>query len=276
MGLLDNLFGKKGKSSASKAGSITPSPSPQKLPPMQPAPPIPSPISAAPQPSYGLADETRWVNYAMSLFSQGYGEAEVRSALLSNGLDANEIDRIMTKVMRQVVTSRDSYSPAEYSAPQPFSGEDEGVFDLTPMRSGNEENVSGGSEYYEDYDEDLSFMEEVSSLIESTINEKLEVVNDRMEEIMSRLENLERNLNALSSKFEETVKTLEEKDREIENELNDLKDKLAKFDPRVKSLEDAFKDIVPNLVDNVREVRELVMEIKHKEEVKKHRKLREI
>ncbi len=274
MGILDSLFGK-GKSNKKKQLSAVEFGGVSSVPSLEyGGVPFPSQSQTGASTQYPgnytqPFDEMHWINYVFSLFSQGYGEEEVRNALISQGLTPLDADRILTRVLKQgVMDSSGGISPptteSNFSSYE-LSGENN-VFDLTPIGSSAQSDSADDPE--SDYYDNTEWVEEIYNMVENVVNEKLDAFNEKIETLISRIDSLEMTLNALNNRFEETKKSFEEVHEKLDTEIKNLKESISKLDPRVKSLEDAFKDIVPNLVDSVRESKEMVVELKRRLEEK--------
>ena len=100
--------------------------------------------------------------------------------------------------------------------------------------------------------------ESVYEVVESVVSERMNSLKSEMKEINDQLKSIQQ----IISEFKATVQEQDEARRKelgsAHEKIKDATVHVVELEPRVSGLEKAFKDIVPNLVDSVREVKELV------------------
>jgi len=100
--------------------------------------------------------------------------------------------------------------------------------------------------------------ESVYEIVESVVSERINSLKSEMKEINDQLKSIQQ----IISEFKGTVQEQDEARRKelgsAHEKIKDATVHVVELEPRVSGLEKAFKDIVPNLVDSVREVKELV------------------
>ncbi len=216
-----------------------------------------------------LLKEQRYVNYATDLFSRGYTEAQVIDALKREGLSFDEIDRVVNAALKEKVSGEPSTPPLEDNfvqsgeAPKAYDPVNYGNYgyvfqensedDITPIGQGTGNVLASESS-------ELLTLDEIESLIETAIEEKMKEMNELINNLADKIEELERRINVISASVEDEISKSKENLETISGDMRELKDTISKLEPRLNSLEKAFKDIIPNLVDSVREVKELVHE----------------
>ncbi len=236
--------------------------------------PPPSPDTGYPQHRGALAREQRFIDYANELFSKGYSEAQVVDVLRREGLNFDEIDRIISSALRMRVSGEPSMPAAQQEYTQlsanpqfdqqfyntgtyPDDFQESNESDITPLGQGTGGVLaSEGSEFIT--------MDEIEGFVETTVEEKMREMDEIINQFADKVEELERRINAVSASLEDEISKIKENLETISGDMRDTKDTLSQLEPRLNSLEKAFKDIVPNLVDSVREVKEMVHELESK------------
>ncbi len=227
-----------------------------------------------------LLREQRYVGYAEDLFSKGYSEAQVIDSLKREGLSFDEIDSIISKALKSKVSGESADPGFNYqegketlqpdmrssSDPMNFGTEEFGI------QAGGEETITpigqGTGGLLASESQEILSLDEVESLVETMIEDKMKEINELITGLADKIEELERKINMVSSSVEDEISRSREGLETFSGDLRELKDTISKIEPRLNSLEKAFKDIVPNLVDSVREVKEIVHDFENR--MKRH------
>ena len=100
--------------------------------------------------------------------------------------------------------------------------------------------------------------ESVYEVVESVVSERITSLRSEMKETNDQLKSIQQ----IISEFKAIVQEQDDARRKelgaAHEKIKDASVRVMEIEPRVSGLEKAFKDIVPNLVDSVREIKELV------------------
>ncbi|MFH1127070.1 MAG: hypothetical protein ABIG84_07350 [archaeon] len=99
--------------------------------------------------------------------------------------------------------------------------------------------------------------ENVYEVVESVVNERVNSLKVEIKEINAQIKSIQQ----IISEFKSEVHGQQDERRKeaglIHEKIKENTTKIIDMEPRVAGLERAFKDIVPNLVDSVREIKEI-------------------
>lgn len=222
-----------------------------------------------------------------NLFDQGYSEDEIRQEL-EGQYSENELQNAINQAVKSSATSQNSNGPEPMT---PYQGGDENVspmdegFSDEPSpgpadnqgpdmemnsqkpgagpqpsqtsqapQGGQNMNMSGGQGQQEESD--------VEELIETIVAENFERVEKEFENAYKEIDDMKETLQDL----EERVSELEVRDDEDQTQfiqkMDDIENDINEYQSRIGGLEKAFQQVLPSLVDNVRDLTQLVQEIK--------------
>lgn len=99
---------------------------------------------------------------------------------------------------------------------------------------------------------------ETEAVVEEMIEERFSEVVNRFSAVDDRIKKVDERALTLNVQISDLNKQLREAQDALRLNIDGVNVKISDLEPRIASLEKAFKDIIPNLVDTVREVRELV------------------
>lgn len=220
-----------------------------------------------------------------NLFDQGYSEEEIRQELQGQ-YSEDELQNAINQAVKSSATSQDNDGPQPMT---PYQGGnentspmDEGYSDNNPEASqenmgGQGENamqepvnnnqpqnpdpapqqpVQGGNQSANQGQTD------VEELIETIVAENFQKVEQEFENAYSDIDEMQETLQDL----EERVAELEVRDDEDQTQfiqkMDDIENDINEYQSRIGGLEKAFQQVLPSLVDNVRDLTQLVQEIK--------------
>ncbi len=194
---------------------------------------------AGPDQGYGPEGSEQYPPYGNDLQSQAPPQGSYGDQYLND--DLNNLDQADFQVDRKpnVFTDSTNRAPLGMEQAQGLS---------MPEEEGKQSQQGFG-----DMDR-----ESVYEIVESVVSERMNSVKSEMKEINDQIKSIQQ----IISEFKATVQEQDEARRKelgsAHEKIKDASVHVVELEPRVSGLEKAFKDIVPNLVDSVREVKELV------------------
>ncbi len=231
------------------------------------------------------------------LTAKGLAESEIIRTLKDEGYSFKEIDDALNESVRNEVTGAPSAMagppPGEVfaagqdmgGAPVPsqqeqyqnqdlamidqqdadFSQKQQAFTDSTnitpvggPPRPGGISMPEEGGAGQQQQDVDDSEREKIYEIVESVVNERVNSLRSEMKEIGAQIKGIQQIIGELKSDVQEKEDARRKEMGSAHESIKENATKIIDMEPRVAGLERAFKDIVPNLVDSVREVKELV------------------
>lgn len=223
-----------------------------------------------------------------NLFNQGYSEEEIRQELQGQ-YSEDELQNAINQAVKNSATS-------QQDGPQPMTPYQGGDEEVSPMDEGfsNNDNSApepdmnsgnpGDSMQNEMNPEPAPQPEpqqqpiqqqgqqsesqasrqsgDVEELIETIVAENFERVEKEFENAYSEIDELKENV----SELQERVHDLEVRDDEDQTQfiekMDEIENDINEYQSRIGGLEKAFQQVLPSLVDNVRDLTQLVQEIK--------------
>lgn len=218
-----------------------------------------------------------------NLFDQGYSEEEVRQELQGQ-YSENELQNAINQAVKSSATSQEE-------GPQPMSPYQGGDENVSPMDEGFADDEPQGPENNPPQQDappmDGSGMEsqpqsaqpapqqpqlqdadqagqsnDIEELIETIVAENFEKVEKEFENVYSEVDTMQEKIQDL----EERVHDLEVRDDEDQTQfiekMDEIENDINEYQSRIGGLEKAFQQVLPSLVDNVRDLTQLVQEIK--------------
>ncbi|NOR85239.1 hypothetical protein GQ473_03915 [archaeon] len=208
-----------------------------------------------------------------AMTKNGLSEAEIIQILKEEGYDFNKIDEALNTILKTTVTgevppinqiqqnpntSENQMYGHDFTNEQEFGASKE---DFAPQNipTQNPKDIEANIKEINEYN---TQMEEIEDTVTALVDEKLGSIEDIKKDVETQFNSLTKELEQIKQQLsnEKTdTKTIENKEKEdtltINTKINDI-------EPRLKALEKAFKDIIPNLIDNVRDIRERLIEKK--------------
>jgi methyl-accepting chemotaxis protein len=188
--------------------------------------------------------------------TRGYSESEIIDTLQNEGYTFEQIDLALTEALKSGVEGDYTPSPQAQSIKKGFdfntqyNSTDDSFEDLSPISQGVSLSISPE----EMVDKKV---EQIEEMVESLIDEKIARVEEAVGNIKDAFYKFNENLGVLQQAMTELQKNIDNLNREFKEHNNAVDQRFEDFQPRINSLEKAFKDTVPNLVDSIREVREM-------------------
>jgi archaellum component FlaC len=103
---------------------------------------------------------------------------------------------------------------------------------------------------------------EVEELIETIVAENFQRVNAEFENVYEELDALGEKLENLDNRVHDLEIRDDEDQEQFVQKVEEMEDHIDNYQSRIGGLEKAFQQVLPNLVDNVRDLTQLVQEIK--------------
>lgn len=241
--------------------------------------------------NFGSAIETTIEN----MFDQGYSEDEIRQELKGQYSD-QEINQAINRIVRDSATSTGPQGSPEPMTP--YQEEQDGA--VSPMDEGYDEgpddqqgdDLQMPPQNNNPTQEQQDFMqqnppqnnapqrqaqgpkqapdassEEVEELIETIISEKFELVEKEFENVYEELDTFAEEIEELKQRVHDLEVRDDEDQREFIEKIDEVEEHIDRYDSRIGGLEKAFQQVLPSLVDNVRDLTNLVQELKQEKGV---------
>lgn len=209
-----------------------------------------------------------------NLFEQGYSEEEVRQELQGQ-YSREEIQGAINQAVKTSATSQDD-------GPQPmtpYQGENE---EVSPMDEGFNKEENPGQENMGPQDSmdaqpnppinqaqpmnqqtsSSNDMANVEELIETIVAENFERVENEFENVYSEIDEMKENLEEMEQRVHDLEVRDDEDETQVIQKMDDIEEDINEYQSRIGGLEKAFQQVLPSLVDNVRDLTQLVQEIK--------------
>lgn len=213
------------------------------------------------------------------MLAQGISESDIIAALKTEGYAFEQIDEALTRAAMEAAPPT-AVPPAAPQAPEavayapaapPISAAAPPAEFYTPPEA--REEVPRGEELLPlerppptAPAPEAARPEYSEELIEQLVAEKMSALESRFIDIDEKSRGAAARLDDLANRVTTLSKQIKETSEGLRRDLSDATAKISEVEPRIASLERAFKEIVPNLVDTVREVRELVIRARLKTE----------
>ncbi len=219
------------------------------------------------------------IEYAKQLFAQGYSEPQVVNELRRQGISFQTIDYVMKEILRNNVTSNQNFMENEnYDSfsfdmltPKIREISDQGYKDMEEeifKDYGEYSEESGIGE--EEYDYNWKDVDKLEEIVEAVLEDRLKYVLQKISELEIKIKNIESEFEETNDKIENIKKNHENDINSVKNSISDIIERIDKLEPKLNGFEKAFKDIVPDLVDEVKELKEIInLKIKRDEKMKK-------
>ncbi|MFB6292536.1 MAG: hypothetical protein ABEI58_04045 [Candidatus Nanohaloarchaea archaeon] len=199
-----------------------------------------------------------------NMFQQGYAEEEIKQELRGQ-YSPEEIDNAITNAVADTAGGG-----ANDGGPQPmtpYQGSDEAA---SPMDegygdSGNDDNSlepDTGALQDTGGESDGSIDPRVEELIETIVAENLDRVRVEFENVYEEIDEIREGVEDLEQRVHDLEVRDDEDQQEFVQKVDEMEDHLDSYQSRIGGLEKAFQQVLPSLVDNVRDLTELVQEIK--------------
>lgn len=214
------------------------------------------------------------------MFSQGYSESEIRDEL--GGQYAE--DEIQNAINRAVTSSAAGESnPGSSQGPEPmtpYQGSESAVSPMDEGYDGEEEpggtdsnggmNMGSANDMSMDapsgssppQQQDGGIDQNVEELVETIVAENFDRVENEFENAYSEIDELNERMEELEQRVHDLEVRDDEDQTQVIQKMDDLEQDFNEYQSRIGGLEKAFQQVLPSLVDNVRDLTNLVQEIK--------------
>ncbi|MFT4892287.1 MAG: hypothetical protein ACI8Z7_000054 [Candidatus Nanohaloarchaea archaeon] len=210
-----------------------------------------------------------------NLFEQGYSEGEVRQELQGQYSREEVQGAINQAVKTSATTQEDGPEPMT-----PYKGENK---EVSPMDEGFNENEQETEQEMNPQDmnsqpnpgmnqEPIGQQRSeppagqntgnVEELIETIVAENFERVEKEFENAYSEIDEMKEQINSLEERVNELEIRDDEDETQVIQKMDDIEEDINEYQSRIGGLEKAFQQVLPSLVDNVRDLTQLVQEIK--------------
>lgn len=223
-----------------------------------------------------------------NMFQQGYSEEEIRQELQGQYSD-QEIQRAVNQTVKNNATpsegpqAMDTYQSSDQPASPMDEGFDNGEQQNPPpppnqgdMQQPQQQQPSQGSQQMEplpqpgegDEQDSGPVDQRVEELIETVVAENFQRVTAEFENVYSELDLLEEEVEDLDERIHELEIRDDEDQQQFVQKVEEMEEHIDSYQSRIGGLEKAFQQVLPNLVDNVRDLTQLVQEIKQEKGIK--------
>lgn len=153
---------------------------------------------------------------------------------------------------------------AGYSGYEEQGGYQEESYSREPDRR---QNVETGEDFEEEYEDDewapdIGLSSDEEALIETIIEEKLIDIEDEFDELYKELDSLIERIEKVEMKVHDLETRRDEDEKEFVQKVNNIEEYMEESHSRIGGLEKAFQQTLPSLVENVRDLTDLVQDMK--------------
>lgn len=236
-----------------------------------------------------------------NMFDQGYSEEEIKSELQGQ-YSSNEV----TQAINRVVTSSATGGNSNSDGPEPmtpYQGDEDAV---SPMDEGYSQDGENGGDNSMEMDNSLNQNNDqnnnmmqgqqnqqpqqqqqqpiqsggqggrndsgnvdpaVEELIETIIAENFEKVEAEFHNVYDELDTFADEIEDLKQRVHDLEVRDDEDQQQFVQKIDEVEEHIDSYESRIGGLEKAFQQVLPSLVDNVRELTDLVQELKDEGEV---------
>jgi hypothetical protein len=212
-----------------------------------------------------------------NMFDQGYSEDEIMQELQGQ-YSEQEIQQAVNNTVTNNATSSEGPEPMTpyQSDDEPVSPMDEGYNgdqgqpspqqdqmdqqqpqqsqqEMEPLQQQGQQRESRGSE---------AVGPQVEELIETIVAENFQRVTSEFQNVYEELDAMEEKLEDLDKRVHDLEVRDDEDQEQFVQKVEEMEDHIDQYQSRIGGLEKAFQQVLPNLVDNVRDLTQLVQEIK--------------
>ena len=216
-----------------------------------------------------------------SMFDQGYSEEEIRNELQGQ-YSSDQINR----AINNAVTSSATGGNEDQGGPQPMSPYQEEDEALDPSDQQTQQNNQQNQQQQQmnpqqqipnqgqqNQQQQASLQTGDSNQVDPKVEELIEtIVAENFQKVEKEFQNVYSELDVLAEELEdleERVHDLEVRDdedqKEFVNKMEEVEEHIDSYESRIGGLEKAFQQMLPSLVDNIRDLTQLVQEIKQEQ-----------
>ena len=182
---------------------------------------------------------------------QQFPEAPDTDGMPGQSSQDQYLDKDLTNMDRQDLNL--VQKPAQFTDSTNMSPPGEGLGQASTMSMPEEDRGQQGQATLDDRER-----ENIYEVVESVVNERVNSLKSDIKEIDAQIKSIQQIISEFKSEVQEQQDAWRKEFGSTHESIKDNTTKTMDMEPRVAGLEKAFKDIVPNLVDSVREVKEIV------------------
>lgn len=225
------------------------------------------------------------------LSRDGYSEEEITDILRDEGYSFGQINEALNQAVRQSVGGQGPQQPSRGQGPAPEgpwqggdlseAGTGPGLQE-PPAQSGTgspapsqgpQSPASGGGaggrgQMTQSGNVDVSgtgLSEEVEEMIEIIVKEHFTEVEDEFANVYAEIDELAARIDALGDKVKELTVREDEDEKEFIQKVDEIEEYIQQEQSQLGGMERAFEQVLPSLVQNVRELSELVKDMKQEQ-----------
>lgn len=222
------------------------------------------------------------VDDVRQLSRDGYSEEEITDILRDEGYSFGQINEALNQAVRESVGGQ---PPPEGGGPAPEGPWRGGPPEEQPMQGPPQGGGMGGPPPAEPAqqpqppaaggggrgqmarapDVDVSgtgLSEEVEEMIEIIVKEHFTEVEDEFANVYTEIDELAAKLDAVTQQLQEIEIRGDEDEKEFIQKVDEIEEYIQQEQSQLGGMERAFEQVLPSLVENVRELSELVKEMK--------------
>lgn len=184
------------------------------------------------------------------LSAEGWSEADIIKRLKEEGYSFGEID----SALNQAISSNIAKDRNVLLAGIPST-------DIMPQSNVETPQPIAQEQYQTQLTQQLDY-ESIEPWIEAVVEERLayfkgvqDKINQDLLNVAEEINNLDKSLRVIENKNDDDLVTMHK-------QIGDLVARVESIEPQIESLEKAFKDTIPNLVDSIRQVMQIIKEMK--------------
>lgn len=217
-----------------------------------------------------------------NMFSQGYSEDEIKQELQGQ-YPPEKIDNALTNAVANTATQ--GGSPDSGPEPMtPYQGDSEAVSPVDEGFSGDDQANNTMNEQppqqppaqqqpnqppqqppaqqQQQQGGNREASGDVEELVETIVAENLDRVETEFENVYEEIDELKEVAEDLEQRVHDLEVRDDEDNQEFIQKVDEMEEHIDSYQSRIGGLEKAFQQVLPSLVDNVRDLTELVQEIK--------------
>jgi prefoldin subunit 5 len=230
-----------------------------------------------------------------TMFDQGYSEEEIKQELRGQYSD-QEITNAVNQAVTDTATSAtqsdgpepmtpyegdadsDAASPIDEgygqdNGPAMESGQSNETNDTmqTPPPPTGSRDQSNQEQSSQQADTGMSQTEE---LVEAVVAENLQRVRSEFQNVYGEMDETQKTVETMAETLENMENSGEDQQTELNERINEIETQLESAQSRMDGMERAFQQVLPDLVENIRELTNLVQDLKDDSSVPRQTKTR--
>lgn len=217
-------------------------------------------------------------NTVENMFSQGYSEEEIKQELQGQ-YPPDQIEQALNNAVANTATrdaspgggpepmttyqgESDAVSPVDEGFSQDDSVETDTMEGQPPQQNQPAGNPQPAQPETRQQQGDRRASGDVEELVETIVAENLDRVETEFENVYQEIDELKEQAEDLEQRVHDLEVRDDEDQQEFIQKVDEMEEHIDSYQSRIGGLEKAFQQVLPSLVDNVRDLTELVQEIK--------------